>query len=296
LNLAEPGHPNGPVQFLARHHQTVKWIVYTLLILNFGYYLFDDWRAAQSTLLPGASFLEITSAYATTFDELGWFAIIFLLEVETYWIEDETRLGSLYWLMQIVRVICYVVVTHTLYAFIVIVMDLGNATVVTEIGGLCALVGEDLSFVRNLFYEVIDATNCASLSTGGEIYRFDGEPVVSDAAGYRMEVWHAWADVIEIAGWLVVSLLLTFIMVLQNRGIYESRWIRGADFLQYVVYVIIAGTAFYWAFHGHYVYTWDILLWIGGFAIIDANLAEWRDELEEESQTAECEEVQGEPI
>jgi hypothetical protein len=266
---------------MASHQQLLKWIVYTLLILNFGYYLFDDWRAAQSTLLPDASLLEITSAYATSFDEVGWFVLLFLLEVETYWMGDESKPGLLYWLMQVVRVICYVVVCHTLYAFIVYVSDLGNATVLTDIGSLCTLVGEDLSFTRNLLYELVDTGNCASLSTGGEIYRFEGEPVVSDASGYRMAVWHAWIDVIEIAGWLTVSLLITFVMVLQNKGIYESHWIRGADRLQIVVYAIIAGTALYWAVYGYYVYTWDILLWIGGFAAIDANLAESRGELEE---------------
>jgi len=160
----------------------------------------------------------------------------------------------------------------------------GNATVLTDIGSLCALVGEDISFTRNLFYELIDAGNCASLSSGGEIYRFYGEPVVSDTTGYRMAVWHAWIDVIEISGWLSISLLLTFVMVVQNRGIYTSPWIRGVNVLQYVVYAIIAGTAFYWGIYGHYVYTWDILLWIGGFAVIDANLAEWRDELQDDSE------------
>jgi len=285
-----------PRQFFARHQQNIKWIVYTLLVLNFGYYLFDDWRVAQSTLLPDASFLEITSAYATTFDELGWFGIIFLLEIETYWIEDEIKNGLVYWLMQVVRLICYVIVVHTLYAFVVTAIDLGNATVLTDIGSLCMLVGEDLSFTRNLVYELIDAGNCASLGQGGDIYRFVGEPVVSDTPGYQVAIRHAWVDVIEIAGWLTISLLITFVMLLQNRGIYKSAWIRGADRLQYVVYTIIAGTAFYWAFYGYYVYTWDILLWIGGFAIIDANLAEWRDELEEENQTAGREEVKGKPI
>lgn len=293
MNLAESGKSTGPVQFLARHHQTIKWTVYTLLVLNFGYYLFDDWRMAQSTLLPGASFLQITSAYATTFDELGWFGIIFLLEIETYWIEDDTDLGMIYWLMQIVRVACYVVVFHTLYAFVIEVIDVSNATVLGDLGSLCALVGENLSFTRNLYYDVIGANNCASLSTGGDIYRFVGEPVVSDAAGYKLALWHAWADAIEIAGWLVISLLITFVMVLQNQGIYKSRWIRGADALQIIVYIIIAGTAFYWAVHGHYVYTWDILLWIGGFAVIDANLSEWRDELEDENKAAQLVDTQG---
>jgi hypothetical protein len=286
LNQATPGILNVPAQFFAEHQQTIKWVVYTLLILNWGYYLFDDWRMAQSTLLPDASFLKITSAYATTFDELGWFVIIFLLEFETYWMEDDTETGPLYWLMQVARVGCYVIVTHTLYAFIVTVIDLGNSVILTDIGSLCALVGEDLSFTRNLVYELIDASNCASFSTGGEIYLFEGEPVVSDTSGYKMAVWHAWADVIEIAGWVAVSLLLTFVMAMQNQGVYNSRWIRVAERLQYVVYAIIACTAIYWGVYGHWVYTWDILLWIGGFAIIDANLAEWRDELKDEGEAA----------
>jgi hypothetical protein len=294
LNLSAPGQLNGPLQFFTRHQQTVKWVVYALLVLNFGYYIFDDWRSAQSTLLPDASFLEIASTYATTFDELGWFGLLFLLEVETYWMDDDTELGPLYWLMQVARLICYVVVTHTLYAFIITVIDLGNATALTDAGGLCALVGEDLSFTRNLLYELIDASNCANLSAGGEIYRFVGEPVVSDTSGYWMAVRHAWADVIEIAGWLTISLLITFVMVLQSRGIYQSPWIRGADGMQYVVYTIIACTAFYWSFYGYYVYTWDILLWIGGFAIIDANLSEWRHELEDESEAAEHKKEQNE--
>lgn len=285
MNLGEANSQNGLLQFVAKHHQNLKWIVYALLVLNFGYYLFDDWRAAQSTLLPGASFLEITGSFATTFDELGWFVLLFLLEIETYWIEDDTERGLLFWLIQVVRVLCYIVVFHTLYAFVVYVIELGNATVLTDLGGLCAVVGEDLSFTRNLLYELVNVDNCASLSAESEIYRFYGEPVVSDASGYQMAVRHAWADVVEIAGWLTISLLITFVMMLQNQGIYESPWIRGADRLQIVVYVIIAGTALYWAVYGYYVYTWDILLWIGGFAAIDANLAQWRDELEDESET-----------
>jgi len=146
LNSAQASIFKHPPGFFSRHQQAVKWVVYTLLVLNFGYYLFDDSRAAQSTLLPGASFLEITSAYATTFDELGWFFIILLLELETYWIEDWTKHRFLHGLMQVARVICYTVIIHTLYAFVVWVVDLGNATVLTDVGGLCALVGEGLTF------------------------------------------------------------------------------------------------------------------------------------------------------
>ena len=48
----------------------IKFAVYTLLLLNFGHYFFEEWRNAEYTLEPGASLLEWTSAYVTTFDEI----------------------------------------------------------------------------------------------------------------------------------------------------------------------------------------------------------------------------------
>ncbi|MCC3862098.1 hypothetical protein [Pseudemcibacter aquimaris] len=87
--------------FIAQHQQKLKWTVYALLLLNFGYYIFDDLRAAQATLTDQSSFLQITSAFATSLDELGWFVILFMLEAETYWMEEEG--GPIYWIMNVVN-------------------------------------------------------------------------------------------------------------------------------------------------------------------------------------------------
>ena len=38
----------------------------------------------------------------------------------------------------------------------------------------------------------------------------------------------------------------------------------------------------YWAWLGHWLYLWDELVWIGGFAVIEMNMNEWRDEITEE--------------
>ena len=196
--------------------------------------------------------------------------------------EDDTSGGVTYWLLQTVRLCAYVIILHTFVAFAGGVLDMNDAVVLADVKGVCALVGEDLSFVRNLLYTPITVDNCATLSAGGDLYRFAGEPVVSDKAGYILEVQHAWFDVIEVSGWLIISLLITVTILVQDRGIYDSKLIHFADKLQVVVYLILFGTAIYWAVFGHYVYTWDIMLWIGGFAMIDANLSDWREELKGE--------------
>lgn len=270
------------IALIGKHQQTLKWLVYSLLILNFGYYLFDDWRNAEATLLEGATLLQIMSTYATSIDEMAWFIILGLLEFETYWMEDDEA-GFSYWAMQIIRIGCYGLLGHTLFAYSMSLVDLGDAQIIAGVTNVCEFAGQDLFIVRNLLYDPIEIGSCAALSDGTTFYRLVDEPVVADAAGYTLAVQHAWIDVIDIVCWISISLAMTFIVVLQDRKIYRSMWIMGADRLQYICYSVLVCEAVYWLVYGFYVYTWDTLLWIGGFAAIDANLAEWRHELEDEN-------------
>lgn len=267
--------------FIAKHQQTLKWTVYVLLLANFGYYLFDDWRAAQITLSESATLIEIMSSYATSLDELGWFTILFLLEFETYWMEDDD-FGKAYWVVQIVRVACYGLIGHTLYAFGMIVADYSNVTLVNDMDNLCAFAGQDLSFLRNLLYEAITIDNCSTLSSEATFYKYPDEPVITDTSGLYQDLRHSWIDLLEVVGWLSISLLLTFVIIMQDRKIIDGPMIKWAHWGQYFVYAALTGMAIYWAYYEFYVYTWDILLWMGGFAAIDANLAEWREELKDE--------------
>ena len=52
-------------------------------------------------------------------------------------------------------------------------------------------------------------------------------------------------------------------------------------------YAVLFLDAAYWAWMGHWLYTWDQLLWILGFWAIEFNLKEWRESNEAEAQKAE---------
>ena len=69
--------------------QIIKWLVYALLIVNFGFYFIEDSRRAVFTLHAGSTFLDWTSAFATTIDESAWFLLLAMFEIETYVLEDE---------------------------------------------------------------------------------------------------------------------------------------------------------------------------------------------------------------
>ena len=64
--------------------QRLKFVIYALLLINFAHYIGNDVEQAQHTFHSGWRWYDWTSNFATTLDELGWFVLLFLLELETY--------------------------------------------------------------------------------------------------------------------------------------------------------------------------------------------------------------------
>lgn len=69
--------------------QILKWVVYTLLTINFVFYFLEELKFAEYTIGDGVKFLEWTAAFATTRDEIAWLVPIALFELETYALSDE---------------------------------------------------------------------------------------------------------------------------------------------------------------------------------------------------------------
>ena len=62
--------------WLAKHQQTIKWLVYALLLVNFGMYIIEDIGKFQRALSQGQSLLAATTRLATSLDLVGWFALL----------------------------------------------------------------------------------------------------------------------------------------------------------------------------------------------------------------------------
>ncbi len=84
MTSPSPEALRSPANSAERRHrraQAIKWTVYTLLLLNGSSYLVEDIQRAAHTLKHGASFLEWTEAFATTFDNLAWYGLLFMFEM-----------------------------------------------------------------------------------------------------------------------------------------------------------------------------------------------------------------------
>ena len=146
----------------------IKVVVYTLLLINFVQYVAMDWVTSGHTLHAGSTFLDWTRAFAVTIDESAWIALLVLFEMETYLLADNSLSRRQALLMQFIRVVCYISLGHTLYAYSVYVQELNSAVLIEGVSSLCQLVGEDVSYAYNLVYAEITADNCANLSTANQ--------------------------------------------------------------------------------------------------------------------------------
>ena len=266
--------------------QAIKWTVYTLLIINFGYYIYEDWNRAIHTLRAGASFLDWAGEFAASIDELGWFMLLAMFELETYVFEDEAWTGWVARTVHAVRVVCYAMIAHTIYAYLVVVVSLQPTIPVEGVVSLCDMVDDNVSYVTNLRYTEVNDDTCAGLSDASEFFWLADDPIVTDAAGLNLERNLAWADLIEAAIWLVIVLAIEAVVRLQGRGVTGGPVVTVLNRMQIILYAVLIGIGVYWATLSHWLYFWDELVWIGGFAAIELNISKWRSEIMDEAETA----------
>jgi len=262
--------------------QVLKWTVYTLLTINFAFYLQDDWVRTAHTISDDDTVLRILSGFATSIAVLAWITLLLLLELETYLLEDDQFTPWSLNLMRAVRALCVVTIGYTTFAFGEYVVNITPTLPVEDATeNICQLADRGLSYTNNLAYTEITAENCASLSSAAEFFWLDGKEVVTDPDGLKLERWLAWGDFAEVTIWLVILIAIEIVVRLQDRGVTGGVLMRSLNSSKYVGYTLLLGLAIWWVSLSHWLYMWDTLLWIGGFIAIEGNLREWRDEIKE---------------
>jgi hypothetical protein len=267
------------------YQQLIKWTVYILLLVNWALYFREEWVNAEYTLRNGGSLLDWTDAFRTSLDEAAWFGLLFLWELETYALSEESWNRLLQRAFLAIRAVCYIFLAHTVFAAATAWMDLRQAKPSPAIASLCEISEQGISFTRNLDYTLIEQVNCAGLPAGPDFFFVDNA-AVTDRAGLDIERRSAWFDLQDAVTWLLVMFTIEIGIWLQERGITGGPVMLVTQFGK-ALYGVLFLDAAYWAWMGHWLYTWDQVLWIFGFWAIELNLKEWRDSIEADRQKAE---------
>ena len=209
-----------------------------------------------------------------------------MFELETYILEDEEWTGWVGHTVRGIRLLCIAMIAHTVYAFFIALINIQPTVPVENVSNLCEMTSADVSFVYNLEYTEVTEETCGELSDATQFFWVADNPVVSDAAGLKLERNLALVDVIEACLWVLVLLAIEIVVRLQGKGITSGALIRSATWAQFIIYAGIFSAGIYWASLGHGLYLWDEFVWIMGFVLIEMNISEWRDEIIEEQAAA----------
>jgi hypothetical protein len=271
--------------------QVVKWTVYILLLLNWSLYIAEDWQTAQHTLRDGGTVLQWASTFGTSLDLAAWFGLLFLWEVETYMLSDEADTPFVRSTFLAIRAVCYILLAHTVFSRAVTVYDLSQLEALPGITSLCQLEDNEFSFANNVHYTLIDQRNCASLSTGQRFYAIEST-AVTDESGFAVERRSTFVDLGDAITWLLIMLTIEIAIWQQERNITggPAMLISHAG---KILYSVLFANAAYWAYLGHWLYSWDQLLWIGGFFAIEMNLSDWRKDIQRHINTLKAKTLSG---
>ena len=268
--------------------QFVKWTVYLSLIVNFGFYLVDDYQVHVATLPPDASLNDVLTTWSTSIDMLAWLGLVFLFELETYALPEEAFKKWVTGVLRVGRLLCYLSIAYAAYGYTFLVLENYDVQEIVGLTDLCTIAGQGTWMQINAIdYLEITAANCASLTNDTVFFRISDDLAVTPASVLYHSQWIGWFDVINAVVWLIVVFLIEVEVWLQSHDRFSSRALTAVRVIKTIFYLELIFNALVWLLNGYPLYAWDAFLWIFGFWAIELNLAEWeRDRLQELSREA----------
>ena len=265
------GHPR------ATHF--IKWSVYLALLVNFGFYVNDDWQAFQSALGGEAGLEETLESFATSIDVIAWLGLVVLFELETYILSDEAFKGWVPRALLLLRIGCYSSIGYAAYGYVAIELDNFKITPIYELTDLCTIADQGTAIQIDVInYEAVTGENCADISQGPPFFQIDQNLSIIDGPALAHVQKLGFVDVLNSFTWLIVVFFIEAEIRIQSADRFGSRtltWVRRAKTLFYGVLWVNAAI---WLVTGYPMYTYDATLWIVGFWAIELNLAEWEQD------------------
>ncbi|MEM6682443.1 MAG: hypothetical protein AAF607_09390 [Pseudomonadota bacterium] len=279
-NAANTYHiTSGPLSDHERLIQIAKWVIYGLLFVNFGFYLAKNINAAHYTITDQTTIMGWLAAFADAMDQFAWVMLIFIYEIETWWMDDDYDNKVVLGLMNGFKVLFAAMVVNTIISYSALAFELTQIKQAAPAGGLCSLADQGLAFLRNLAYTTVTSDTCTTIAYSGEIFRYPKDPVVTDMAGLQLDTGYRVLDVVEAATWFAILGFTELSVRLLDRGVYKGQLTEFEKYGKYICYGLMFGISIFWLANGQYLYVWDEFLWIASFLLLELNMIAWRSDL-----------------
>lgn len=255
-----------------------KYSLYLLVLIDCGWFMREDWLAAQPMLAAGAPTVgALVASFAQSVDTWAWLGLLALFELETGSHRRRAIAEGRRRLLHVTRLVCYVGVVYAAVGYLHKFALLGGAAALAD-GNPCAWSDSGTAWLHALDdYPPITSANCAALRPAGALWYLQEANLLADAEGLAAARRLALTDVINALAWILVGLVLEF-EVWARSAARRRFWLRGLPLAtKGLLYAILAGAAVYWGMAGSFLDFWDATLWIAAFVFIEINVFQWGD-------------------
>lgn len=262
----------------------VKYLVYSVLVYNGYMFYVDESQAQATTFANGLSLARINEVYSATIDTTFWILLVVLLELETYIIDDDIlRKPGIKWTMIGARSVCYAMIVYALYGYIVKTLFQADIEPFV-VEHVCALAGQGYSIMLEFeTYVPLTAETCRPLA-GQNLGQLNEHKIIAPMSDLIYARNVAAIDVFNASAWLGIVAVLEIDVWYQLKGAYTGLLYRASVISKVILYSILFGCAFAWAYTGVWLDIVDAVLWLFAFFFIEMNLFQWHNESEHETE------------
>ncbi len=257
-------------------YNAVKYLTYSLLMLNVYLFLAEELGALEHTFQNGVSAGELVQVFSATIDTAAWVVLLLLFELETSVLDDRQIQGWVRRCLHGTRALCYIAIV---YAFTGYYAEMAALYEISPLAapGACERLGETWSVLVTIDkYVPLGASNCVDL--GASALQVSGFSILASPEVLQAVRWLAWTDVINAGAWILVVIMLEVEVRLQLRRDLSDNIMRITKFIKLALYAILFIAAGYWGVKGDFLDFWDASLWLFAFIFIELNVFDWQQE------------------
>jgi len=256
--------------------QIFKYSIYVLLTANMYFFLEEEVLAYPIRYPNGIEFHQIYEGFAASIDTAAWLILLWLLELETYILEDEIITKSIKYTLFLIKSICYGFIVYSFFGYYANLVIFNEAESYLQATNLCQLASGDWAYSVDINeYQAITLNNCEQLSASNEFFKFPGMQAIVDLNGLIEIIRLGWIDVINSGVWIIVVLIIEINIVLVEKNNYISVSKKLSFLSKYFLYPILFFNAIYWGMKGDFIDFWDAFLWLVAFLFIELNIIQW---------------------
>jgi hypothetical protein len=249
--------------------RAAKIVIYTILMLNLLYYLYED-VTAYLYLSEDSTWLDAVESFAATIDYVAWMVLILLFEYETTATSRDQPRGTRKWVIAGLTAACYLVLVYAAYGYASDLAETFRYEPV-EPASVCALTAQGHAYLNDSGRPIeLTQENCGAFADQA-VFKSPSDRLIASHASLMATRRLGWIDVINAVAWLLVVLVFQIEVLLEHAKKLTRHRLSLLMASKGAAYLALLGCAIYWTIYSAFIDSWDALIDLNLFGLDQSN-------------------------